>query len=77
MPSIYPQLVDASNFSVWKHLKVAIFGRAKIGVAWIGNGLGDIFLSRCRIHDVFFLDYPHGYSQVLSCPKCQEASKSD
>jgi len=31
-----------------------------------------IYVAWCKHHDVYYLDYPHGYSGHLECPLCQE-----
>ena len=34
-----------------------------------------VYLAYCREHGIYFLDYPHGYSQYLLCPRCFEEWK--
>jgi len=31
-----------------------------------------IYVAWCKLHRIYFLDYPHGYKGYLQCPKCLE-----
>jgi hypothetical protein len=37
------------------------------------NGL-DMYLTYCQDHG-YFLDHPHGYRQIVRCPKCMEKKR--
>ena len=58
----------------WKKLKLKLFGRTYLchieREGW--RAPLPIFLFRCEKHGIYAIDYPHGYSQYLLCPKCFE-----
>jgi len=34
------------------------------------NGYLPIYLVHCKVHDIYFEDYPHGHSKRFDCPLC-------
>jgi len=50
-----------------------LFHRSKPG--W--KGKLPFFLAYCRIHRVFYIDYPHGCDDYLLCPLCFEEWKRE
>ena len=38
------------------------------------SGFLPFYICFCRVHG-YYEDYPHGYTEYFSCPKCQEESK--
>ncbi len=67
----YPKLVDAKDVPWWRRIL------ARLGIDtilyWDGENFKaptPIFVAWCGRHNVFYLDYPHGYDGRLICPLC-------
>ena len=67
----YPRLIDAGEVPLWRRLL------ARLGIPTVlfwdekhFKAPTPIYVAWCERHNVFFLDYPHGYSGRLDCPIC-------
>lgn len=34
------------------------------------NGQLPFYIVYCKVHNLYYLDYPHGYNLDFTCPKC-------
>jgi len=71
MNNPYPKLVDAKDVPWWRRIL------ARLGIDTIlywdrenFKAPTPIFVAWCGRHNVFYLDYPHGYDGRLICPLC-------
>jgi len=58
----------------WKRLKLKLFGCTYLCYierkGW--KAPLPIFLFRCEKHEIYAIDYPHGYRGYFTCPRCLE-----
>ena len=57
------------RFMLWLRGYVFVFTKDR------GLGRLKYYAVRCRTHGLY-VDYPHGYRQEFSCPKCEKAVKN-
>ena len=65
----YPKVAD--KVPLWRKLL------ARIGIPTIVywdkehfSAPTPIYVAWCKLHRIYFLDYPHGYFGFLDCPQC-------
>lgn len=64
----------------WEYLRLRLFNELYL---FTKKREGDthenrFYLSKCSVHNLYFLDYKHGWKEVLNCPECHKARfKSD
>jgi len=67
----YPKLVEAREVPLWRRV-LARIGFPTI-IYWDEenfNAPTPIYVAWCKYHNVFYLDYPHGFNEYLQCPLC-------
>jgi len=73
MPTPYPQIVKhPETFSKMARLNAKYLG-IPVKVAIDTKNFDrptDIYLAYCKRHKVYYLDYLHGYDEVVFCPLC-------
>ena len=69
MKNPYPKIPD--KIPLWRRIL------ARIGIPTIVywdkehfTAPTPIYVAWCKLHKIYFLDYPHGYKGYLYCPKC-------
>ena len=75
----FPFQVPPKMYSWWTRLKVALFGKACVMRVADPHFLSlvTVYLARCKRHDLYFLDYTHGWRDALWCPRCLEKRLAD
>ena len=73
----FPVIVDPRLIPLHKRIITRLIGYCKLcRVKPSGfKGEVDLYVVFCRKHRVYFVDYPHGYSQYFICPFCSSEEK--
>jgi hypothetical protein len=60
--------------SFWQYLRLRLFGEIYLFTKKRGGDVGEnrFYIVKCSIHNLYFLDYRHGFKEVFHCPKCSE-----
>jgi hypothetical protein len=65
------------RLTLWQRIQLRLSGccflRWEKRLGW--SDYLPIYLVRCKRHNIYFEDYPHGYEGYFLCPKCMEEWK--
>lgn len=68
----FPILIDSKLVPLRKRLVAKLIGYCKLCRLRPSGFKGEVnlYVVYCRRHRVYFIDYPHGFTEYFTCPLC-------
>ena len=65
-----------SGLNPLKKLVFMVLGVVRVEKVYVktpegAEGVSEVYLARCPYCKSIYVDYPHGYSRYIQCPKCR------
>jgi hypothetical protein len=66
--------VEWKTMNFLQHLSLRLFGHAYLRREQRNGWRGSlpIYAVKCKVHDLVYEDYPHGFDEHFMCPRCWE-----